>query len=400
VKVANHKIRDIGLSASGKDRVDWARHNMPILQTIKQRLSIEQPFKGHKIGICLHVEAKSGVWIETLMAGGAEVAITGSPGTTQDDTAAYLVKEMGVEVFAWRSETFDEHMENAKRVLDAGPTIIADNGGDLHYLLSQDDAYKELRESIIGATEETTTGANRLREELPLFDFPTIIVNDTMAKRIVENRYGVGISVVDGIMRTTNIMLGGKTVVVIGYGYCGQGVAQRLRGLGAHVTVVDTEPLTQLEAHLEGFRTGVLEDVLHNADIVVTVTGRDAAIEKRHFELMKDGAVLCNAGQNSFEIDIDSLRQMAIKAHTLRPNIEQLTLDSGKNIFLLARGNLINLAGGDGNPIEVMDLGLTMQSLSLECIALRAETLSNEPQTVPQEIEQATLNAALQEWVK
>lgn len=398
--MSEHRIKDIGLYASGKDRIDWARNNMPILQAIKNRLSIERPFEGHKIGICLHVEAKSGVWIETLMAGGAKVAITGSPGSTQDDTAAYLVKEMGVEVFAWRSETFDEHMENAKRVLTTGPTIIADNGGDLHYLLGKDDAYKDLREPIIGATEETTTGANRLREELPSFGFPTIIVNDTMAKRIVENRYGVGISVVDGIMRTTNIMLGGKTVVVIGYGYCGQGVAQRLRGLGAHVTVVDKEPLTQLEAHFEGFRTGLLEDVLGDADIVITVTGRDAAIRKQHFELMKDGVVICNAGQNSSEIDIESLREMAVHEHTLRPNIEQLTLDSGKKYFLLAQGNLINLAGGDGNPIEVMDLGLTMQTLSLECIAVRAETLSNGPQTVPHDIEQATLRAALKEWVK
>lgn len=397
--MSDHKIEDIGIHASGKDRVDWARHNMPILQAIKQRLSVEQPFKGHKIGICLHVEAKSGVWIETLIAGGATIAITGSPGSTQDDTAAYLVKEMGVEVFAWRSETFDEHMDNAKRVLDTEPTIIADNGGDLHYLLGRDDAYKNLRESIIGATEETTTGANRLREELPSFGFPTLIINDTMAKRIVENRYGVGISVVDGIMRTTNIMLGGKTVVVIGYGYCGQGVAQRLRGLGAHVTVVDTVPLTQLEAHFEGFKTGVLEDVLSDADIVITVTGRDAAIQKQHFELMKDGVVICNAGQNSSEIDIGALREMAVQEHTLRPNIEQLTLDSGKKYFLLAQGNLINLAGGDGNPIEVMDLGLALQTLSLKCIALSAETLKNEPQCVPHDIEEATLNAALQEWV-
>ncbi|MGI9205605.1 MAG: adenosylhomocysteinase [Woeseiaceae bacterium] len=398
--MSDHKIENIGLRGSGKDRVDWARHNMPILKAIKQRMSVELPFKGHKIGICLHVEAKSGVWIETLMAGGASVAITGSPGSTQDDTAAYLVKEMGVEVFAWRSETIDEHMENAKRVLDAGPTIIADNGGDLHYLLGKDDIYKKLRESIIGATEETTTGANRLREELPSFDFPTIIINDTMAKRIVENRYGVGISVVDGIMRTTNIMLGGKTVVVVGYGYCGQGVAQRLRGLGAHVTVVDTAPMAQLEAHFEGLKTAVLEDALSDADIVITVTGRDAAIQKRHFELMKDGVVLCNAGQNSSEIDIESLREMAEQEHTLRPNIERLTLNSGKTVFLLAQGNLINLAGGDGNPIEVMDLGLALQTLSLERIALGAKTLSNEPQSVPHDIEQATLKAALQEWVK
>ncbi|MGI9232936.1 MAG: adenosylhomocysteinase [Woeseiaceae bacterium] len=398
--MSNYKIRDIGRHASGKDRVDWARHNMPILEAIKQRLSVERPFKGHKIGICLHVEAKSGVWIETLMAGGASVAITGSPGSTQDDTAAYLVKEMGVGVFAWRSETFDEHMENAKRVLDTGPTIIADNGGDLHYLLGKDDTDENLRESILGATEETTTGANRLREKLPSFDFPTIVINDTMAKRVVENRYGVGISVVDGIMRTTNIMLGGKTVVVVGYGYCGQGVAQRLRGLGAHVTVVDTEPMAQLEAHFEGFKTAVLEDALSDADIVITVTGRDAAIEKRHFELMKDGVILCNAGQNSSEIDIESLREIAEQEHTLRPNIERLTLNSGKKVFLLAQGNLINLAGGDGNPIEVMDLGLALQTLSLEYIALRAKTLDNGPQTVPHEIEQTTVKAALKEWVK
>ena len=398
--MSDHNIRDIGLHAYGKDRVDWARNNMPILGAIKERLAVEQPFKGHKIGICLHVEAKSGVWIETLIAGGARIAITGSPGSTQDDTAAWLVKELGVEVFAWRSETFDEHMDNARRVLATEPTIIADNGGDLHFLLGDDDAYKGLRDSIIGATEETTTGANRLREELPAFDFPTIIINDTMAKRIVENRYGVGISVVDGIMRTTNIMLGGKTVVVIGYGYCGQGVAQRLRGLGAHVTVVDTEPLAQLEAHFEGFNTGLLKDVLPEADIVITVTGRDSAIQKEHFELMKDGVVLCNAGQNSAEIDIESLRKMAATQRTLRPDIEQLTLDSGRKFFLLAQGNLINLAGGDGNPIEVMDLGLALQTLSLECIALGARTLSNGPQTVPQDIEQATLRAALQEWVK
>jgi len=396
----NHKIKDISLHESGKDRVDWASQNMPILQTIKERLSIEQPFEGHKIGICLHVEAKSGLWIETLMAGGAKVAITGSPGTTQDDTAAYLVKEMGVEVFAWRSETFEEHMENAKRVLDTQPTIIADNGGDLHYLLAEDDTYKKLRDSLIGATEETTTGANRLREELPAFDFPTIIINDTMAKRIVENRYGVGISVVDGIMRTTNIMLGGKTVVVIGYGYCGQGVAQRLRGLGAHVTVVDTVPLAQIEAHLEGFKTAELEDALPDADIVLTVTGRSHAIQKQHFDLMKDGVVLCNAGQNETEIDLPSLREMMESAHTIRPNIEQLTLASGKKYFLLARGNPINLAGGDGNPIEVMDLGLALQTLSLECIALRANTLGNKPQTVPYDIEEATLRAALEAWVK
>ena len=393
-------IKDIDLASSGKDRIDWARHNMPILRSIRERFAAEQPFKGRKIGICLHVEAKSGVWIETLMAGGAEIAITGSPGSTQDDTAAYLVKEMGVDVFAWRSESFADHMENAGRVLQTGPDIIADNGGDLHTLLSSDDAYKALRESLLGATEETTTGANRLREELPSFGFPTIVINDTMAKRIVENRFGVGISVVDGIMRTTNIMLGGKSVVVVGYGYCGQGVAHRLRGLGAHVTVIDTAPLAQLEAHLEGFNTGDLDDVLPGADIVLTVTGRDGVLAQTHFERMKDGVVLCNAGQNSSEIDVASLTDMSASVRALRPDIEEFMLESGKTFFLLAKGNLINLAGGDGNPIEVMDLGLALQALSLERLARRDSSLADGPQTVPADIEQAVVKAALSQWVR
>ncbi len=397
--MGEYLIKDIGLAPSGKNRIDWARHNMPILRSIRERFAVEQPFRGRKIGICLHVEAKSGVWIETLMAGGADIAITGSPGSTQDDTAAYLVKEMGVDVFAWRSESFADHMENAGRVLQTGPDIIADNGGDLHYLLSSDDAYKALRESLLGATEETTTGANRLREELPSFGFPTIVINDTMAKRIVENRYGVGISVVDGIMRTTNIMLGGKSVVVVGYGYCGQGVAHRLRGLGAHVTVVDTAPLAQLEAHLEGFNTGDLDDVLPGADIVLTVTGRDGVLAKAHFERMKDGVVLCNAGQNSTEIDVAALTDMSATVRPLRPDIEEFVLESGKTFFLLAKGNLINLAGGDGNPIEVMDLGLALQSLSLERLARRDRSLVNGPQTVPADIEQAVVKAALKQWV-
>ena len=395
----DHKIKDINLSESGRRRVDWARSRMPILGAIKKRLSVEQPFSNHLIGICLHVEAKTGVWIETLMSGGAKVAITGSPGTTQDDTAAYLVKELGVKVFAWRSETVDEHMQNARRVLDKKPSIIADNGGDLHSILDEEAGYDVLRESLLGATEETTTGANRLRETLPPFGFPTIVINDTMVKRIVENRYGVGSSVVDGIMRATNIMVSGKTALVIGYGYCGQGIAQRLRGLGAHVTIVDTAPLAQLEAHLEGFRTGVLEDLLPGADIVLTVTGRDAVLKEEHLPLMKNGVVLANAGAFSSEIEIECLKEMALESDTLRPNVERFLLDGGKEIFLLAKGNLINLAAGDGNPIEAMDVGLALQTLSLECLALHADTLCKGPQTVPYEIEQACAEAALQEWV-
>ena len=397
--MVSHKIENINLSKTGKDRVDWARQNMPILQSLKKRFSKTLPFRGQKISICLHVEAKSAVWVETLMAGGAEVAITGSPGSTQDDTAAYMVEKMGVEVFSWRSESHEEHMENARQVLEASPTIIADNGGDLHFLLAENMS-QDQNQRIIGATEETTSGATRLREELPNFDFPTIIINDTMAKRIVENRYGVGISVVDGIMRSTNVMLGGKTVVVIGYGYCGQGIAQRLRGLGAHVTVVDTTPLAQLEAHLEGFKTATLEKALPTAHAIVTATGRYHAVKRRHFDLMRENVILCNAGANQFEIDLDSLYQEAEQVREIRPNVQELVWSSGKKYFVLARGNSVNLAGGDGNPIEIMDLGLSLQTLSLEFIATRSEELVRGPQTVPWEIEQTTVKAAIAEWVQ
>ena len=395
MSISNYKIADTNFSGQGMDRIAWARGNMPILRGIKERFAVERPFDGFKIGICLHVEAKTGVWLEALQAGGAEIAITGSPGTTQDEVAAAMVTEYGINVFSWRSETYDEHIENAISVLETQPDLIADNGADLHHLLYEGDRFNALRKSIVGATEETTTGANRLREEIQQPDFSTLVINDTLAKRIVENRYGVGISVVDGIMRSTNLLLGGKKIAVIGYGYCGLGVAHRLRGTGAHVTVVDKDPLTQLEAHLEGFNTAALEDAIAVADLVVTVTGRQGVLSAEHFEKMQDGVILCNAGHFEFEMDIASLRSMAKEVRSLRPNIDCYTLASGKEIFLLARGNPINLAAGDGNPIEVMDLGLALQSLSLEYTVKHGDQLSKLPQTVPYEIETAVAKAAL-----
>jgi len=396
--MSDAKILDISLSSQGMDRIAWAGQNMPMLQRIKQRFISDKPFEGLNIGICLHVEAKTGVWLDALIAGGATIAITGSPGTTQDEVAAALVREYGIAVYSWRSETYEEHLENATRVLDTQPDLIADNGADLHHLLYEGDRFSTLRKSIIGATEETTTGANRLREEIQQPDFATLIINDTMAKRIVENRYGVGISVLDGIMRSTNVLLGGKQITVIGYGYCGLGVAKQLRGTGAHVTVVDRDPLTQLEAHLEGFRTASLENAIEDADMVVTVTGREGVLCAEHFETMKDGVIVCNAGHFEFEIDIESLKALAKQVHDIRPAIDQYTLASGKKIFLLARGNPINLAAGDGNPIEVMDLGLALQCLALEHIVKHGDTLNKVPQSVPYEVETAVAKAALAAW--
>jgi adenosylhomocysteinase len=393
-----HEIENIKLSRQGLDRLDWVRERMPILQQLKTDFAKSKPFAGKRIGICLHVEAKTGIWLETLIAGGAEIAIAGSPGTTQDEVAAVLVKEYGVQVFTKRSESFEQHLEYVARVLSTGPDLIADNGADIHMLALTDADYAAQKSNIIGATEETTTGAFRLREDTDKHTFPTIVINDTRAKRIIENRYGVGQSVVDAIMRCSNLLIGGKKVTVVGYGYCGQGVARDLRGLGAHVTVVDIDPLTRLEAHIEGYATSELENALPSADIVITLTGRPGAISREHLTLLKDGVVLCNAGHFETEIDLPALRESSGQAKQIMPNIEKFILDNGKAVYLLAKGNLVNLAGGDGNPIEVMDLGLALQSLSLAYLAKNSDTLAVGPQTVPREIENDVANRTLAAW--
>ncbi|EEI1036527.1 adenosylhomocysteinase [Salmonella enterica] len=274
-KTNEYNIKDMVLADQGLKRINWAKSHMPIMRNLISRLEKEKPFEGLTIGICLHVEAKTGVWVEALTRGGAKIAVTGSPGSTQDETAAALVKFFGAHVYSQREESFEEHIRYCKDVLRMGPDLIADNGADLHELILRDPEFKHLQEKLLGATEETTTGANRLREDFSSEQWPTLIINDTLSKRIIENRFGVGSSVVESIAHATNVMLHGKKVVVIGYGYCGSGVAQRFRGMGAHVTVVDTNPLTRLEAHLEGFYTTDLVKTLTDADFVVSVVGRD-----------------------------------------------------------------------------------------------------------------------------
>ena len=384
---------------NGLRRIDWARAYMPILRNLKQSLVDDKPFAGLRIGICLHVEPKTGVWLEVLRAGGAEIFITGSPGTTDDDTAAALVEEMGVHVYTTSDETYEQHLTYCRYVLDANPNLIADNGADLHHLIYSDSRYERFKDELIGATEETTTGATRLVDSIRCSDFPTLIINHTQAKRIVENRYGVGSSVVDGIMRATNVMLHGKNVVVIGYGYCGAGVAQRFRGMGARVTVVETEPLTRLEAHLEGFRTSTLEDCLHEAEIVVSVTGYDAVFRQEHFELLPTNAIVANAGHFASELDVSALNDIATEVREIRKGISEYTLPNGNVVFLLSGGNLINLAAGDGNPIEIMDLGLALQTLSLRYLVEKGGRLANEPQTVPMEVERFVASKAVAHWI-
>lgn len=332
--IDQYSIQDMSLAELGMKRINWAKTHMPIMKHLIKRLEQEQPFKGMTIGICLHVEAKTGVWLEALTKGGARIAITGSPGSTQDETAAALVKYMNVSVFARRNESFEDHITYCKKVLEMNPCIIADNGADLHELVLTDPKFKSLQKTIIGATEETTTGANRLRENFVSQLWPTLIINDTQSKRIIENRYGVGSSVVESIAHATNVMIHGKKVVVIGYGYCGSGVAQRFRGMGAHVTVVDTNPLTRLEAHLEGFQTAELLDTLCDADFVVSVVGRDNILTSKHFTAMKDNVIVANAGHFQREVDIKALNSITSSCEDVTPNINRYQLKTGKNIFL------------------------------------------------------------------
>ncbi|MGF1731567.1 adenosylhomocysteinase [Photobacterium kasasachensis] len=396
----SHDIADIRLAPEGTKRIKWAKSHMPIMSSLIERLEEDKPFKGLTIGICLHVEAKTGVWMEALTKGGATVALTGSPGSTQDETAAALVKDYGVHVFSHREETFADHIAYCKEVLSFNPDIIADNGADLHELIFTDRNFSHLQSTLLGATEETTTGANRLREDFNSDKWSTLIINDTLSKRIIENRFGVGSSVVDGIMRATNVMLHGKKVVVIGYGYCGSGTAQRLRGMGAHVTVVESNALTRLEAHMEGFYTSTLEKALPDADMVITITGRDNVLRKEHFELMRDKTIIANAGHFQREINTHELETMSSTQERIRPHVTSYQIgENQKQLFLLSDANLVNLSAGDGNPIEIMDLGLALQTLSLERIALDAKSLTKIPQPVPYDIEMMVAELSCEHWI-
>ncbi|MCY4337774.1 MAG: adenosylhomocysteinase [Gammaproteobacteria bacterium] len=393
-----YDVEDIELAQQGLKRMGWVRARMPVLRGIKEDFARTKPFDGLRIGICLHVEAKTGVWLEALAVGGAQIAITGSPGTAQDEIAAALVAEYGIQVFARKSETYDQHLDYAAKVLATEPDLLVDNGADLHILTLTNQDFAKVKSKIIGATEETTTGGFRLREEIAKHVFPTIVINDSRAKRIIENRYGVGQSVVDGIMRCSNLLIGGRRTTVIGYGYCGQGIARTLRGLGAHVTIVDIDPLTRLEAHTEGYATAELEQALPASDFVITVTGRPGALKREHLALLKDGAVLCNAGMFETEIDLPGLRELAVESQPIMPDIRRFGLENGNAIYLLSEANSVNLSAGDGNPIEVMDLGLAMQSLTLAYLASKGQALPAGPQNVPMEIQNEVAVRTLRAW--
>lgn len=383
-----YDIKDIKLANKGKLRIEWAAKSMPVLKTIKERFSKKKPLKGIRLSACLHVTSETAVLMETLKAGGAEISLCASnPLSTQDDVAASLVKHLRIPVFSIKKEDKKTYYKHIKSALALKPNITMDDGADLVSTIHTKE--KELIKKIIGGTEETTTGVIRLRAmaEKGVLQYPIIAVNDAYTKYLFDNRYGTGQSTIDGILRATNRLLAGAVFVVIGYGWCGKGVAMRAKGMGANVIVTEVNPLRALEATMDGFRVMPIRQAAVISDIFVTVTGDINAIEKSHFTLMKDGAIICNSGHFNVEIALDDLRKMARKKRQIRDFIEEFTFKNGRRLYVLGEGRLINLAAAEGHPSAVMDMSFANQALSAEYLARRGKSLKRMVYSVPPKID-------------
>ena len=360
------EIRDINLWESGERKIEWVKRNCDLLRTLEARFSETKPFAGKKVALSVHLEAKTAYLCKVLAAGGADMYITGSnPLSTQDDVAAALVHD-GLEVHAWYDCTPEEYDRHIKAVLSAGPNIIIDDGGDLVHMMHTDEDLMKLIPNVIGGCEETTTGILRLiaMDRDKELKFPMVLVNNAMCKHFFDNRYGTGQSVWDGINRTTNLIVAGKKVVVAGYGWCGKGVAMRAKGLGAQVIVTEIDPVKAIEAVMDGFEVMPMIEAAKIGDFFVTVTGCEKVIDEDDFLVMKDGAILCNAGHFDCEVYMAGLREMAEEAREMRKNIIGYKLPNGKWINVLGEGRLVNLACGDGHPAEIMDMSFAIQALS------------------------------------
>jgi adenosylhomocysteinase len=383
-------IPDADLVAQGLQKIRWAEMHQRLLQRLRIQFSETKPFAGLTIGMCLHVEPKTAVLCSVLQAGGAKVVITGSPGTTKNEVAAAL-RHNGVIVFGRQEDDNIRHQENIEQVLSHDPHLFLDNGADLVAMHLAQSA----RSRVFAGTEETTTGANRLRGELrSSLTFPIIVINDSPLKLIMENEHGVGPTIVEGFMRETNLLVQSKRFVVFGYGSVGRGIARSLRRLGGNVTVVEVDPIRALEAVLDGMSVTTLEEAISLGEVFITATGRPDAIAGESLDRLPDGAILANAGHFSWEIDIAGLRKRAITIERFREWVELFTLEDGRRITLLAQGEMLNLAGGGGNPIETMDLGFALQAQSLAYLATQYRKLPIGPQPVPGEI-----NATVASWM-
>jgi adenosylhomocysteinase len=370
----------------GQRRIRWTQANLHLLNQLQDEFRTKKPFKGLTIGVSLHIEPKTAVLFSVLQAGGAKVVATGNLGTTQADVAQALI-ESGIPVYGDRTDDHKQHMENVRQVLRHKPNLLLDNGADLVATLLESDEFSP--EGVLGGTEETTSGGNRLRQDFPgRVPFPVIVINDSPLKLIVENKHAVGQSVVESFMRITNLMIPGRRFVVLGYGWCGRGIAQYFRSLGGQVAVVEPDVIRALEAAVDGFRVSELEALAPWGNVFITATGQPKVLRAEHFKTMVDGAVLANAGHFDWEIDVEALRELAVAAQEPEDAIEDCTLPSGKHIRLIAGGRMLNLAGREpkGNSIESMDMGFALQALSLALIVRRHATLVHGPQAVPQEV--------------
>ena len=388
-------IKDITLAPSGEMKIKWVERNMPVLRDIGEDFAKTRPFEGLKVALSVHLEAKTAYLCRVMEMGGAEMYVTGSnPLSTQDDVAAALASR-GMQVFARYGCTMEEYESCLCSVLEAGPNIIIDDGGDLVHLMHT--KYTDLIPKVIGGCEETTTGIHRLRAmaRAGTLRFPMVMVNDADCKHMFDNRYGTGQSVWDGIMRTTNLIVAGKVVVVSGYGWCGKGVSLRAKGLGAKVVVTETDPVRALEAVMDGFQVMPMAEAARLGDMFITVTGCSGVITAEHFESMKDGAILTNAGHFDVEVDMAGLNALAVEKYEARHNIQGYVLPNGKTLFTIAEGRLVNLAAGDGHPAEIMDMSFAIQALSAEYLAKHRAELVPGVISVPRELDEAVARRKL-----
>lgn len=389
-------IKDPSLAPEGKLKIDWASAHMPVLNRIREQFEREQPFKGLRVAISLHLEAKTAYLAKVVQAGGAEVVITGSnPLSTQDDVCAALVED-GIAVFAKYNPTPEEYHDLLVKTVETKPDLIIDDGGDLVTILHTER--QDLLSTVRGGAEETTTGILRLKamDKEGSLKFPMVAVNDAYCKYLFDNRYGTGQSVWDGINRTTNLVVAGKTVVVNGYGWCGKGVAMRAKGLGANVVVTEVDAIKAVEAYMDGFTVLSMDEAAKVGEFFVTVTGNKDVIRGHHIENMKDGAILSNAGHFDVEVNLVELAALSVSKRTVRRNIEEYVLKDGRRIYVLAEGRLVNLAAGDGHPAEIMDMTFSLQALSLKYVNDNYASIGNRVVNVPYELDEQVARTKLE----
>ncbi len=384
----NHHVADLGLAELGKQRIEWADRDMPVLAQIRERFERERPLDGLRISACLHVTTETANLARTLKAGGADVVLVASnPLSTQDDVAASLVQDYGISTYAIKGEDDETYYSHLTAAIDHAPHITMDDGADVIGVLHGDR--REMLDGIIGGTEETTTGVIRLKalEAEGKLAFPVVAVNEANTKHMFDNRYGTGQSTLDGLLRATNILIAGRKCVVGGYGWCGRGLASRLKGMGAHVIVIEVDPLAALEAVMDGFDVMTVADAAKEGDVFITATGNIHVLRREHFEHMKDGAIIANTGHFNVEIDIPGLDELADGSREVRPYVQEYSLRNGRKVYLLAEGRLLNLASAEGHPAAVMDMSFANQALSAEYMAQNAASLEKTVYGVPDEID-------------